>query len=119
MKRRARFLLPGITLLLVVACGDSPTEPQGNPQWLQSLIARIEAEPVTTPPTEIYSYRYRGDTVYFRISRCCDIRSVLYDADGAILCEPNGGVDGGGDGRCPDFFSMRSEERLVWRDPRT
>ncbi len=120
MKRRARPPILGIAFLLAVACSDSmPTQPQGTPEWLQALIARIEAEPVTTPPSAIYSYRYRGDTVYFRISRCCDIRSVLYDANGAILCEPDGGIDGGGDGRCPDFFSTRSEERLVWQDPRT
>jgi len=120
MERLARFPLLAVALLVGAACSESvPTEPEGNPAWLEALIARIEQEPVTVPPSAIYGYRYRGESVYFRISRCCDIRSVLYDANGAFLCEPDGGIDGGGDGRCPDFFSTRSEERLVWQDPRT
>jgi hypothetical protein len=120
MKRPARFLVFGISFLVGLACSDSmPTEPEENPAWLDALIAQIEQEPVTVPPTAIYSYRYEGRRVYFRTSRCCDIRSVLYDADGVILCEPDGGIDGGGDGRCPDFFATRSEERLVFQDPRT
>lgn len=106
--------------LLALACDDSsPTEPAESPSWLQALIARIESEPVTNPPSAIFSYRYRGETVYFRPSRCCDVRSVLYDRNGGVLCEPDGGLDGGGDGRCPDFFAARSAERLVWRDPRS
>jgi hypothetical protein len=36
-----------------------------------------------------------------------------------VICEPSGGVDGGGDGRCPDFLSTRTDERLVFQDPRT
>lgn len=120
MKRPALILILCAAFLLPLACNDSmPTEPSGTPSWLQALIAQIEREPVTVPPSAIYSYRYRGETVYFRPSRCCDIRSVLYDPDGVILCEPDGGIDGGGDGRCPDFFSARSEERLVWQDPRS
>ena len=120
MKSPSRSSLLGVMFLVSLACSDSmPTEPQGTPAWLEALIAQIEAEPLTVPPTAIYSYRYNDATVYFRTSRCCDIRSVLYDAHGAVLCEPDGGVDGGGDGRCPDFISTRSEERLVFQDPRT
>ena len=120
MQRRTRLPLFVVPLLFVLACDDSmPTEPEGLPAWLEALIAQIEAQPVTVPPTAIYSYRYNDAIVYFRISRCCDIRSVLYDEDGVILCEPDGGIDGGGDGRCPDFLETRSEERLVFLDPRT
>jgi hypothetical protein len=119
MRRPTSLLLIGFALLFAASCNDSmPTEPGGNPAWLDALIAQIEAEPVTAPPTTIYSYRYQGDTVYFRTSRCCDIRSVVYDEEGAVLCEPEGGVDGGGDGRRPDFLTTRSDERLVFLDPR-
>jgi Domain of unknown function (DUF6970) len=119
MPRRARLSLLAFVLTLGVACSDSmPSEPAGNPAWLDSLIAQIQGEPVTAPPTAIYSYRYQGETVYYRTSRCCDIRSVLYDANGAVICEPDGGVDSGGVG-CPDFLSTRTQERLVFQDPRT
>ena len=119
MKRPALALIVCAAFLLPLGCGkSSPTEPSATPAWLQVLIAQIEREPVTSPPSAIYSYRYRGETVYFRPSRCCDIRSVLYDGDGVVLCEPDGGIAGGGDGRCPDFFQTRSQERLIWRDSR-
>lgn len=120
MKRRTRLSLFAIPLLLVVACNDFLTsEPESTPAWLEALIAQIELEDVTVPPTSIYRYQYAGDTVYFRTARCCDIRSIVYDAEGAVLCEPDGGIDGGGDGRCPDFLSTRTEERLIFQDPRT
>ncbi len=108
-------------VLLTSACKDSaPTEPTRTPAWLQTLIAQIVAEPVTNPPSAIYRYSYRGETVYFRQSRCCDVRSILYDASGTILCQPSGGINnGGGDGRCPDFFATSTREQLVFQDPRT
>jgi len=79
---------------------------------------QIANQPVTNPPSAIFSYRYRGELVYFRPQRCCDIPSVLYEADGGVRCHPDGGLSGRGDGRCSDFFSARTEERLIWRDPR-
>jgi hypothetical protein len=110
-------------LLVILACNkDSPmpTEPQSqNPVWLDALIAQIESQPVTTPPSAIFSYTYHGATVYYRIARCCDIRSVVYDANGMEICEPDGGIDSGGDNRCPDFLSTRTNERLIFQDPRT
>ena len=119
MKRTAFALIVSVAFLLPLGCEhSSPTEPAAVPSWLQGLIDQIQREPVTSPPTAIYSYRYRGETVYYRPSRCCDIRSVLYDANGLVLCEPDGGFGGGGDGRCPDFLATRSDERLIWRDPR-
>jgi len=98
----------------------SPTELSDlrHPAWLRALIAKIESEPVTDPPSAIYSYRYRGATVYFRPARCCDFPSQLYDERGGRICQPDGGLSGLGDENCPDFFSARTNEVLIWRDPR-
>jgi hypothetical protein len=111
----------GATPSATVAPTPAPSSPPASPSisgWLQTLIAQIGSEPVTNPPTAIYSYDYRGGTVYFRPSRCCDIRSELYDAGGALICQPDGGLTGKGDGRCPDFLAVRTNERVVWLDPR-
>ncbi len=119
MKRVALIFTLCAACFFALACSDSsPSEPDESPSWLQALIAQITSEPVTNPPSAIFSYRYRDETVYFRPSRCCDVASVLYDRDGNVLCAPDGGITGNGDGRCPDFFAARSSERLVWRDPR-
>lgn len=125
MRRPAgRILFAACVFAFLLACGSAPpTEPQSspaaNPAWLAEFIAQIQREPITTPPTAIYRYTYRGEPVYFRISRCCDIRSMVYDRNGSVICEPDGGIAAIRDERCPDFFVARSEETLVFQDPRS
>jgi len=46
------------------------------------------------------------------LAACCDIPSVLYDTAGTVVCAPDGGFIGRGDGRCPDFISQRSNEKV-------
>lgn len=91
--------------------------PPTTPEFVNGLIADFSAMPPARPPVSILRYRYRGKLVYFVPPRCCDLPSALYDADGKRLCAPNGGF-AGGDGRCLDFFEQRSDEVLIWRDPR-
>lgn len=117
---RAARLLALCGLLLWLGCGSSsPSEPgNGRPAWLSRLTATIQSEPVTNPPSAIFSYRYQGKTVYYRTAYCCDFPSTLYDADGVVLCRPDGGLAGGTDPQCPDFLTSRTDETLIWRDPR-
>ncbi|MEP6994892.1 MAG: hypothetical protein ABI968_10255 [Acidobacteriota bacterium] len=121
---RRREWISRAALLTMLACASSPpatapSESPSNPAWLDRLIAQVQSKPVTNPPTTIYRYVYRGETVYYRTSRCCDIRSVVYDRNGAVLCEPDGGISNKPDPRCPDFFAARGEETLVFKDPRS
>lgn len=57
--------------------------------------------------------------MYYVPPQCCDQFSTLYDANGNVICAPDGGFFGTGDGRCPDFFTDRTNEKLVWNDGRT
>lgn len=111
-----RLLLPCV--LVVLGCGGNPAGPDRNPEWLTSLIQQFEAQPVANPPAFVARYQYRGAPVYYLPARCCDIWSTVYQADGTILCHPDGGLGGSGDGRCPTFLAERANERIVWRDPR-
>ena len=90
-----------------------------NPAWVNQLIEKFEKEPVGNPPQSIWRYDYNGETVYFVPAQCCDKFSALYDKDGRVICAPDGGITGRGDGRCPDFFSERTKEKLIWEDPRS
>jgi uncharacterized protein DUF6970 len=113
-----------LTALLVAAAlrGGCVTAPAGGepvPDWLQALIHELETEPVASPPASIASYDYNGQTVYYLSARCCDIWSNVYSASGRIICHADGGITGGGDGRCLDFLSARRNERLIWQDPRS
>jgi len=106
-------------LFVALACNrSSPTEPDQRPVWLSALIGQMQNEPVTSPPSSIVRYRYRGETVFFRPARCCDIPSVLYDAQGTVVCNPDGGLAGGVDSHCADFFAARSDPTLIWQDTR-
>jgi hypothetical protein len=105
--------------LLLLAAGCKKEElVKSTPACIKKKINQLAQGPVTNPPAKIYSYQYRGKTVYYFPPKCCDIPSTLYDADCNIICAPDGGLTGAGDGRCADFFSSRTAERLIWEDKR-
>jgi hypothetical protein len=87
-------------------------------QWLTTLINELSTAPVANPPAKIIQYHYNDATVYYLPPRCCDIMGVLYDVDGHILCHPDGGIIGRGDGKCPDFHKIKTQEQVIWRDER-
>jgi hypothetical protein len=107
-----------LCLLAPAGCGGNPAAPEGNPAWLTMLIRQLEAEPLANPSGLIARYEFRGKPVYYVPARCCDIWSTVYQGDGTILCHPDGGFGGRGDGQCPTFLAERSNEHIVWRDPR-
>ncbi|PVY40462.1 DUF6970 domain-containing protein [Pontibacter virosus] len=86
--------------------------------WLSELIRELEQEDVANPPAKVYRYTYNEQEVYYLTSRCCDIPSKVYDTEGNLLCEPEGGITGQGDGRCADFLDARTNETLIWEDKR-
>jgi hypothetical protein len=102
-------------LVSLCACGGTTSEVQ--PPWLQQLIERQMAEPVANPPAMIRRQEYASGVFYYLPPRCCDVFSELYDAEGALVCHPDGGITGDGDGNCPALGEMLGEE-IVWRDPR-
>jgi hypothetical protein len=86
---------------------------------VDQFISTFESEPVGNPPQSIWRYEYKGQEVYFVLAQCCDQYSKLFDATGNLICAPDGGFIGRGDGRCPDFISLRTDGKLIWQDPRT
>jgi hypothetical protein len=116
---RLRRALQVCGFVALTACGGSaPVAPEPLPSWLTALIHNLETAPVANPPASIAQYEYKGGIVYFLPQRCCDTWSDLYRADGSVMCHPDGGLTGKGDGLCPDFFARRTGERIIWRDPR-
>ena len=107
----------------MTACGTGapsggPPPQSPIPAAVTALIDELEAQPPANPPAFVASYDYRGQVVYYVPPRCCDIFGDLYNAAGQIICHPDGGLAGRGDGRCPDFESRRTNERIIWRDLR-
>jgi hypothetical protein len=107
-----------IATLAFLLAGCSQSNQTGNPKWVDQLIRQFESDPVGNPPLSIWRYEYNDQVVYYVPPHCCDIPGFLYDADGNVLCNPDGGIKGDGDGRCLDFISKRTNEQLIWQDPR-
>ena len=89
-----------------------------RPKWLADRIQYHLAEPKQNPVVQITRYNYKGKVVYYETMGCCDQFSNLYDQKGKMLCHPDGGLTGRGDGQCADFDKNKTSEALVWRDPR-
>lgn len=114
--------------LLFIQCTDFNNEASINftntqsnqnlPDWVNDLIIKFKSEPVGNPPQSIWQYTYKKQIVYYVPPQCCDQFSTLYDKDGNIICAPDGGMTGSGDGKCPDFFEERTNEKLIWKDER-
>jgi hypothetical protein len=117
MIRIRYFLLLAILLLIINNC-STITSTNDNPEWVNNLINEFENQSVGNPPQSIWQYDYLGQRVYYVPPQCCDQFSTLYDKNGNVLCAPDGGISGTGDGKCSDFFERRTNEKLIWKDTR-
>ena len=89
-----------------------------RPAWLKARIKAVLGERKRNPITRILRYTYGGQTVYYVSAPCCDQYSDVLDTKGKLVCHPDGGITGKGDGQCPDFEKNKTNEKLVWQDPR-
>jgi hypothetical protein len=111
-------LSAGLLILAALAAGACSANPPAADTGLAKLIAELAAAPLANPPHRILRYRYEGNTVYYVPATCCDQPSELLDEQGQVICRPDGGFSGRGDGRCPGFHAGKSDETLIWSDPR-
>lgn len=108
-----------LVFIVLLSCTCSKTSLETTiPNCIEQKIKTLKKGAAWNPPAKIYSYTYQNQTVYFFPQRCCDIPSELYDENCTLLCLPDGGITGRGDGRCTDFFDLRKDEKLVWEDLR-
>jgi len=104
-------------VLLLMNC-NKEKDTETLPACIAQKIEAIKTENVRNPPAKIYRYSYQNKTVFFIPQYCCDVFSELYKENCTLICHPDGGITGMGDGKCSDFFTERKEERLVWEDKR-
>jgi hypothetical protein len=93
---------------------DQP-EKDSIPKWLRKLIHELEAAPPADRPDRIIRCRYRNEFVYLLEAKCCDRFNSVYGTNGKLICS-TGGLKGRGDGKCPDFYSERKDEKVIWED---
>ena len=89
------------------------------PAFIQELIDGYMAEKPTNPPMRVYSGTYEGKRVYYIPQPCCDQFNELYNEEGKLLCYPDGGITGMGDGKCPGFHQQCTDLEVIWKDMRS
>lgn len=82
------------------------------------LISVLKTEEVRNPPAEIWEYEVEGKKYYYVTSYCCDMFSDLYDDSCTLICHPDGGITGTGDGKCGELKEKLIEGKLIWKDDR-
>jgi hypothetical protein len=103
------------------AVESHPRAPRCNlvakaPACIAARVDKMCAQPSQREPMSVTRYRYRGQDVYYIPPHCCDIPSELLDAECRIVCMPDGGLTGAGDGKCPDFRTTRAGGEVIWRE---
>jgi len=112
------FLLVSILIVTTLYSCGSLNAQKGTSNCIKDKVEGFKKQSVANPPIGIYQYRYNGDLVYYVSSPCCDQYTTLYDENCNIICQPSGGIIGNGDGKCPDFFEKRTNEKVIWQDDR-
>ena len=104
------------TILLGLAIASGACAQSDIPPFVTKLIAQYESASPGSSPDAVWKYRYRDAAVFYvpRLA-CCDIMSRIYDLNGNLICHPDGGVAGSGDGKCPGFLKERKDGLLLWR----
>jgi hypothetical protein len=105
---------PGVSPMI----SEAATANAQSAPWLNQMIQQMQEEQTANPPAKVFRYTYKDQQVYYVTGRCCDVPGRVYDMYGNVICEPDGGITGRGDGRCPDFFEERKDETLIWEDKR-
>ncbi len=114
MKKSILFYLPlfSLSFLCFTSCTKDDL-PKDLPSCMKKIIEKLDREPKTAIPRQIYRAQYQNETVYYYSGdQAFDGFSNLYNENCEIICHPDGGFSGNGDGRCPDFEATNLE--LIW-----
>jgi hypothetical protein len=112
---KSTFFLVGI-ILLFLSCKSSESIID-YPSCIAEKIQELKKSEIQNPPAQVWKWEVNGLTYYYITSDCCDQFNYLYDEDCNVVCAPDGGFTGNGDGNCPEFTS-EIVRTLLWEDLR-
>lgn len=118
MKNLTKILI-GLIFLIIFTITSCEKDDLGIdvPKCIESKIKEIKKESVQNPPAQVWEWKVNGKTYYYITSGCCDQYNFLYDEKCNIVCAPDGGISGGGDGKCPESMKQ-ANQILIWEDDR-
>jgi hypothetical protein len=92
--------------------------PKDTPSCIKNKIRKIQGQHVFNPPASVSLWEFDGKKYYYITSDCCDQMTELYNDQCELICHPDGGITGTGDGKCPDFTQGTLQKTLIWKDSR-
>ena len=98
------------------SCHKSDSE-SDIPECIEEQITLLKNKPTQNPAAEVWRWKTTNKTYYYITSDCCDQFNYLYDSDCTIVCAPDGGFTGAGNGKCSDLIEPIIKH-LIWEDPR-
>lgn len=115
-------ILFALGTIVAIGCGTNDGKensiwkvpPSDVPICVKEIIERERSYPNVTSPIYVSRYKYDSKTVYYLFSVCCDHLNNVVDEQCVVICAPNGGRSGAGDGKCPDFFIDATERQIIW-----
>lgn len=113
-----KFILAFVISTSVIyfnACVTEPPEPAYS-VCVHTLIDSLEAQPVASPPARVEMWSTTSASYIYSTSDCCDFFNYLRKWDCEVICAPDGGITGMGDGNCGDLEII--DVRLIWEDDR-
>ena len=110
------FVISGGFLILLISCKTSD-QTSKTPSCIDSKIEVLKKEPVANPLAEVWKWETEGKIYYYFNAACCDQFSTLYNDKCEIICAPDEGFTGRGDGKCPEFPNEVIKS-LIWKDER-
>ena len=108
-----------VCLLILISCNSTKEQKNKSdlPDCITKRIEEIKQKKVENPPIKIIEYTYNGKRTFLFGADCCDQYDILVDENCVTICAPTGGIDGGGDRKCPDFSANAKEVKLLWSKP--
>ena len=104
-------LILSFCLLLFAGCEKDRCEPD-----LPACVKELIEQPATDGGIDaraVYRWEVEGATYFYVEQECCDRFNLLFATDCTLLCAPDGGITGRGEGDCPDLDGD-IERTLIW-----
>lgn len=94
---------------------DASDDEATIPSCIKTKIEQLKNAEVQNPPAQVWEWNVDGASYYYITADCCDQYNLLYDSNCNIICAPDGGITGNGDGKCPTFNGT-VQKTLIWED---
>lgn len=110
---RLILLLPLVAVLAFSSC--KKLNSKKNPDCIDDKISEFTKDS-TYDTGGIWKWEVDKKWYFYVSAPCCDQFNYLYDEDCNIICAPDGGIAGTGDGNCPDWVANVPEEskEKIW-----